>query len=191
MACVLVVALTYFWGASCYDRYSRFHNMEESHITDASEASLHWRDSVLTWCGGEMEMREPYWDERVCLAPLRSVSATKNATNGAFFPSYRLRWIIQSETMIRYPILFYDVKHGHGDGEEGLACLGEAMMMADGRCCYCEIRVRYPCWSASMSTRSKGGDCLECSAMPCRSWGKRVDRCWAFTMHEKIFNNNN
>jgi len=31
-----------------------------------------------------------------------------------------------SITMIRYPI-FYDVKHGHGDGEEGLACLGEAM----------------------------------------------------------------
>jgi len=30
-------------------------------------------------------------------------------------------------TMIRYPILFYDVKHGHGDGEEGLACLGEAI----------------------------------------------------------------
>jgi hypothetical protein len=30
-----------------------------SHITDASEASLHWGDSVLTWCGGEMETREP------------------------------------------------------------------------------------------------------------------------------------
>jgi hypothetical protein len=29
--------------------------------------------------------------------------------------------------MICYPILFYDVKHGHGDGEEGLACLGEAI----------------------------------------------------------------
>jgi hypothetical protein len=33
--------------------------MEESHMPNASEASLHWRDNVLTWCGVEMETREP------------------------------------------------------------------------------------------------------------------------------------
>jgi hypothetical protein len=43
-------------------------------------------------------------------------------------PSFPRTFFVGSYNQKRwYGTLYYDVKHGHGDGEEGLACLGEAI----------------------------------------------------------------
>ena len=118
--CVLMICI---WVLFCHEK-RWFRNMEESHITH--HRCLRGIPTLTRQCLNVMRWRNG--NERAVMRRTRLFGAAAFRVSDEECNKWRLLSLVPSSldptsrktTMIPYPILFYDVKHGHGDGEEGL-----------------------------------------------------------------------